>query len=467
MSAVFDYVETCAELARTGANLSMNLDTDGDYEVYGYPLPPGLAQVVHLAISFLGFLEAAAKDAGFFNANEQIRLIETIKDIFSDKFMTALEAAFSTLRNAKGLEFEVKDWKRWMKHYAAIGRPLGGMLLRQAFMAFVCSCASLRTIPPDAVGDEDVLDMLQSRKRLQTVRNASSSSEILESIADIAADEYAMIEAGSDYLQLGSAWQHRLAFRVKAYALESFLYCSLLQEDAADPELLLTWLESTLADPVQMADEVLATTALKSLAILGQTSHTTASNLSRSLPRYMVQGCFDTRLALVAANTLSRILNVLPGDTTITTLYSLGNVLSATSGADRIGNPTAFNAGMARANQGINGTKQQPTGSSISIELSELGDSSVMYGTVIQIIVGVASKSQDEKMIALAQSMLVQKIGRVNIAVDAKIITEVATLSIYGGLLEFRSLLKLYSKLSHDAVVEQNQLLSNAVSQSE
>lgn len=463
LSTVTEYIETCASLARSSANLSINGDTDGDLDDYGQSLPLGMAQVVRLAISLLGFLEAATNNADFFNFGERVRLIMTIRDIFSDKFVTALETVLSTLRNAKSQGHGFKEWKWWVKHYAAIRRPLGGMLLRQGFMAFVCSCASLLTVPPDALGCEDILDILQSKQKLHEIRNISSNVEIAEVIADIAADEHTMIETGSDYLQLGSAWQHRLAFQVKGYALKSFLCCSLLHEDAADPDLLLNWLESSLADSVQMADESLASIVLKSLAVLGQTSITTASNLSRSFPRYIVQGSFDTRLAPIAASTLSSILHVLPEDTTITTLYSLGNVLSSASGTDRIGHPNPITAGMAKVNGNANGIKQQPAGSSISFELSESDDSSVVHETVIQTIAGVASKSRDEKMIALAQSMLIQKIGRVNTAVDAIIITEVAKLSVYGGLLEFRSLLKLYSKLSHDALVQRNQLLLNSV----
>ena len=464
VSAIFDFVETCAGLARTSANVGMNGNADENHEVYEKSLPLGVIQVVRLAISLLGFLEAIAKNACFFHTSERIRLITMVNDILSERLMTGFETALSTLRNTKNLAYEVQGWKRWVKHYATTYRPLGAMLLRQTFMAFVCSCASLLVIPESIADGDDVLDILQSKRLLRETKNSPSNIETVETVADIAADGLMAIEAGADYLSLGSAWQHRLAFHVKAYALESFLCCSLLHEDAADPDLLLTWLESTLVDPVQMADEGLATAVLKILAILGQTSQIIASNLCRSLPRYMVQGNFDTRLALTAAHTLSTILRVLPEDTTITTLYSLGNVLSPTSAIDHFGNPTSLNGSVTRASHAMNGVKQQPADSSLSLELNDSDDYSAVYGTVIQTIIGVASKNEDEKMIALAQSMLVQKIGRVNSAVDAKIISEVAALSIYGRSIEFRSLLKLYSRISHDALLQQNQLLLNSVS---
>ncbi|KAI9701436.1 MAG: phosphatidylinositol-4- kinase [Bogoriella megaspora] len=462
VASVIEYVETCASLARTSANLSINGeindDSDGDSS-----LPLGLPQVIRLTISLLGFLEAAAKDTSFFNSGERVRLIVMIRDILSDKFLTALETALSTLRNAKGSDAQTREWKRWVKHYGAKGRPLGAMLLRQSFMALVCSSASLLVVDSDALESGEILDLLQSKQRLREVRSSSSNFEMVESLADIAADEYAAVEAGSDFLQLGSAWQHRLAFQVKAFVLISFLCCSLLQEDAADPDSLMAWLESALADSVQMADEALATVVLKSLAVLSQISSTMASNLSRSLPRYIVQGGFDPRLAPVAASALSSILSSLPEDTTITTLYSLGNVLSSTAGADRIGTISPYNAGYANGVKSNNGRKQQPDGSSGSLDHSDSEHSPVVYGTIIHTIVGVARKSSDDNIVALAQSMLVQKIGRVSGTIDAEIVTDVATLSVCGGSQEFRSLLKLYSKLAHDALVQQNHTLLQAV----
>jgi phosphatidylinositol 4-kinase len=61
--------------------------------------------------------------------------------------------------------------------------------------------------------------------------------------------------------------------------------------------------------------------------------------------------------------------------------------------------------------------------------------------------------------------MLLQKIAKVSQAVDAHIIAEAASLSLSGGALDFRGLLKLYAKLSHDGVVQNDHILLTAVSQ--
>ena len=59
---------------------------------------------------------------------------------------------------------------------------------------------------------------------------------------------------------------------------------------------------------------------------------------------------------------------------------------------------------------------------------------------------------------------LPKKVGRASKAVDAKIITDSALLGIYSPPGEFRSLLKFYSKLCHDALVKDDVVALEAVS---
>jgi phosphatidylinositol 4-kinase len=108
--------------------------------------------------------------------------------------------------------------------------------------------------------------------------------------------------------------------------------------------------------------------------------------------------------------------------------------------------------------------EKQSTGSSISLAISGEEETSVVYGNVVQAIFGIASSCNDAKIIALAQSMLLQKIEKVSRSVDARIITEAAGLAMHGGPLEFRSLLKLCAKLSHEGVLQNNEVLLGAVS---
>jgi phosphatidylinositol 4-kinase len=149
----------------------------------------------------------------------------------------------------------------------------------------------------------------------------------------------------------------------------------------------------------------------------------------------------------------------------ITTLYTLGNVLSSGSSTERA------LAGGTNGDLSMDGkvnptfyTGKQSTGSSISLAISGDEETSVVYGNVVQAICGIASCCNDAKITALAQSMLLQKIDKVNRSVDARIITEAAELSLNGGQLEFRSLLKLYAKISNDGVLQNNEVLMGAVS---
>ena len=227
----------------------------------------------------------------------------------------------------------------------------------------------------------------------------------------------------------------------------------------------MTWLEDTLADPIQMADETLASVVLRSMALISKLSPGFAPNVSRLLPRFIVQGGARGQTIAVASTCLAYVLQILSQDAIITTLYTLGNVLS--SGAS---NERALAGGIngdLSLDGSVNSTfynGKQSTGSSISLVLSGDEDTSAVYGNVVQAICGVADCCNDPKITALAQSMLLQKIDKVSRSVDAKIITETTALALTGGQLEFRSMLKLYARISHEGVMHNNEALVNAVS---
>ncbi|TKA76163.1 hypothetical protein B0A49_03968 [Cryomyces minteri] len=212
-----------------------------------------------------------------------------------------------------------------------------------------------------------------------------------------------------------------------------------------------------------MADENLAQVVLRCMAVLAKSSSALASNISRSLPRFIVQGGLNSRTAAVAAECLAFVLKLLSQDAIITTLYSLGNVLSASTGVDGLSNPLPFHDSSMSTHQSTGPYDRPSTGSAISLALSDSEETSVVYGIVVQAIVGIASSCKDDKITALAISMLIQKFGRVNLSVDAKILAETAILGVHCGSSELRSLLKLYSYLSHNALIQHNSLMLAAV----
>ncbi|KAF4446612.1 phosphatidylinositol 4-kinase [Fusarium austroafricanum] len=433
----------------------------------GDPENPHLEDAVRtvtIAVALLGFLDAAAAQADFWRAGGRLALIKKIRELLSEPFLIAVETALSTIRNCHSQDREVKEWKRYLRHYASSGRPLGAMLLHRSFARLVVSSTSLMVKDPRSLRESHVLDIYIAQG--EDLRNIASSAhegdfKTVEDYATLAIEEIQYIEGGADFIRMGSPDQQSLAYAVKAAALISYLNCSLLNEDAADTEILMNWLQETLDDSVQMADPTLASVTLRCLALICQISPSFSSNVSRILPRFIVQDAPQKDIVTIASNSLAYALKMLSKDAVIGTLYTLGNVLSP-------GSDQAF------VNDQIDGTasetvlnpiysNRQSIGSSISLQMYGEEETAIVSGNVVQTICGIAAAFKDEKITALAQSMLQQKLEKVNTGVDARIISGAAALALEGGQLEFRSLLKLFSKLSHTGVIENQLFLLEAV----
>jgi phosphatidylinositol 4-kinase len=455
-SYVEGWTSTAANLSAEQFDDDDNSDSAADGE---------LSKVITHSLSLLGFLDATAEYAKLWNAYERLQFIEDVKTALSEQFLIAFETALSIARNARSHQHSLREWKRYTKHYAAIGRPLGAMILHDSFLKVVVTSASLLVETPARNPRGSILDHLKTSYNKNVVPRDPSEDALAEGLTRIAINEMNRLENDLDYLQrVGSAWQQRQASSVKAKVITTYLCCTVYDEDIADDDVLLTWLDHVLNDPTQSADHDLASAALKSMAILAKASLSTASTLGRSLPRLIVQANFDHRTSSVAADSLAAVLSLLPQDAIITTLYSLGNVISA--------GPTT--TGATSASPSLNGTgntlrtpgvyAHQSNGSTISLTPSDVEEPHHVHTTIVDTVVSVASKCKDEKITALALSMLIQKIGRASKVVDVKIITDAALLGIYTPPAEFRSLLKLYSKLCHDALVKDDAATLDAVS---
>jgi phosphatidylinositol 4-kinase len=423
-------------------------EDDGDHAADG-----GLARVLTQSMSLLGFLDAAAKHAEFWTAHERLQLVEDIRAALSESFLVAFETALSIVRNAHHHQHGLREWRRFTKHYAAIGRPLGAMILHDGVLELAVACAALLVGAPTPEPGKAVLDYLRSAfDRAQLVRTHSDEA-LLDGLTRISVEEMGRLENDIDYLErVGSAWQQRQGAEVKAKILTTYLCCTVYDDDVADSELLLTWLDSSLNDPSQTLDHTLASTALKCMAVLAKVDSSIASTLGRTLPRIIVQGGFDQRTSDVAADCLAAVLSLLPQDAIITTLYSLGNVISAGAVPGRI-TPSPHANGNAKTSRNTL-YEHEHTGSTISLTPSDIEEPHHVHTTVVQTVVSVARNCKDQKVNALALSMLIQKIGRASRAVDAKIISDSAILGIHSGAGEFRTLLKLYLKLCHDAILK-------------
>ncbi|KAH6648308.1 phosphatidylinositol 4-kinase [Truncatella angustata] len=418
-----------------------------------------------IAIALLGFLDAASAQADFWRTGGRLALIQRLRNLLTEPFLTAVEGAFSSIRNAHASDRNAKEWKRYLRHYAAQGRPLSANLLQRSFLWLLLSSTSLLVVDARFLRGTHILDLLMANKDLLkpgSIHSPDADFRSIEMYANIARDEIERLEESADFIQMGSASQQRLAFGVKSSALISLLNCTLLNEDASDPEVIMGWLEDSLLDPVQMLDETLATTVLRSMAILCRLNPSYAPKVSRLLPRFIVQSIPRGDTIAVAAKCLAFVLQTLSKDAIITTLYTLGNVLSPTT---EQGVPNGINGDAAADGTGTNGIYQgrQSTGSSISLALQGEEDASIVYANIVQAISSIANMSHDEKITALAQAMLLQKLNKVNHSVDAQIITGAAHLSLTSSQLEFRSLLRLYSRICQAALVEDNTALLMAV----
>lgn len=416
--------------------------------------------VLSIAVSLIGFLEASSACTHFWSASEKLSLVERIRTMLSEGFMVAIETASSTIRHSSGANSVLRDWNKYTRRYAASGRPLGAMLLQKGFMRFVKSCAASLIGSPNLAEDEFLDDYMNGVGFARSYGDAEVS--LIEHITEIITDEVHLLADGSDYLQLGSPLQQRLTFSVKSFAFIGFLNCVILGEDPTNIELFISWLDDTLLDPTQMSCAELSTATLKSIAIIARMFPNSAPNGSRSLLRFIVQGGASAGSTIaLAALCLAHVLGVLSQDAVITTLYSLGNVLSPGSRPERPYHNQLIGDAGANGNA-LAPYAQQKNGSLASLSVNAEEDS-VTYRNVIHAIVTIAASCNDDKISALAQSMLLQKIGKVNSGVDAYIIQETAGLAPSSGQAEFQLLLKFYGRVHRDAVSTGSNGISDAV----
>jgi phosphatidylinositol 4-kinase len=428
-----------------------------------YPADGELARVMTQSLSLLGFLNAAAEHTRFWKSYERLQFVEHVRAALSEQFLIAFETVLSIVRNARSHQHGLRDWKRYAKHYAAAGRPLGGMILHDSFLKLVAASASVLVEGPERRQSDDILHHLRASKPSGPAVADAGDDALADGLTRIAVEEMEFLKSDLDYLQrVASAWQQRQASSVKAKVLITYLCCSVYDEDIADADLLNAWLENVLDDPAQTADHDLSSTVLKSMVILAKVSPSLASSLGRSLPRVIVQGNFDHRTTPVAADALAAVLSLLPQDAIITTLYSLGNVISAGSVPNP--NPSASPSLNGTSKGSRAGVYNQQHGSAISLTPSDVEEPHHVHSTVVETIVSVARNCKDAKITALALSMLIQKVGRASKVVDAKIITDSAFLGVHSPPAEFKTLLKVYSKLAHDALVKDDAVILEAVS---
>src|SRR5262249_40755040 len=122
-----------------------------------------LGAVITSTLSVVGFMEAIANHAAVLSPEQRFEITQLLRDTLTEKYMTALETVLSVTRNARGPYNPLRLWRKYLKHYAAIGRPLGAMLLRLGFIRFAVALVSLHVAPTEELQGHYVLNALLHR----------------------------------------------------------------------------------------------------------------------------------------------------------------------------------------------------------------------------------------------------------------------------------------------------------------
>ncbi|PGH01285.1 phosphatidylinositol 4-kinase [Blastomyces parvus] len=457
LQSLTSYLENCLHAAKSLP--ALRNPTNGEKELGDFQ---AVVDVASITVSLAGFLEAASVHANFWTPIERLEIANRLRLILSEQFLITVETVSSMLRSSESPNHILLDWRRYARRYASEGRPLGATLLQQGFMRFIMASTSPGGADSRSISETALLDRYMNGIPLPE-QDQDDQLVLVNPLAEIIAEQMQQLEDGSDYLQLGSALQQRLAFSVKSFAIVSFLNCVILDEDSADPELLFSWLEDTLLNPDQMADRELAEVALKSLAILAKLFSTMTLNTTRCFLKFIVHNGQTGATVVTAARCLADTLRLLSQDTIIGMLYTLGNVLSA-------GPPTTDKSHQTTADGIGSHTRglappypQTANGSVISFTFDEDAEIAITYRNVVHAIVTISTSCNDTKIVALAQSMLLQKIGKINAVVNACIIEETAALALHSDEAEFQVLLKFYSRVYSEALAQENALILDAV----
>lgn len=334
-----------------------------------------------LVTSVVGFLESCSKVTSFWTPIERTGLVNHIRDILSERFLVTVEATFSTIRNShkKG----PNQWKRYSRHYESLGRPLGAMLLQYGLMKLLASSASLLVSNSASFYDGDVLDIFIEGHKFDTSVTEEEVATV-ETLAGLAAEGVAIADDGASYIGASMTGGQQLAYAVKAHALSAYCTCVSLST-AADASQLLEWLQSTMFDSAQMSNVALAKATLKSLAVLCRDEINVDNGFTGILHRFIVEGAPGPGIVKVAAKCLSYILKHSTQDAIITTLNTMGHVLSSTS-PER-----ALRAGTLQP------FEQQAMSSTLSLVSTDEAKN-VIYFNAVETIVGVASNCKDPQV---------------------------------------------------------------------
>lgn len=145
-SYLSNWSQSAAALASTGLSEE---DEDNEYEA---------REIAAVTVSLLGFMDAAALHENFWSSVERVDMIRALKEGLSEAFLIAVETASSAIRTSVSSEQVTRDWRRYLKRFAAQGMPVGAMMLQKGFMKLVLSCTARMLCDEHTVQCGDILD---------------------------------------------------------------------------------------------------------------------------------------------------------------------------------------------------------------------------------------------------------------------------------------------------------------------
>ncbi|KAK7206285.1 hypothetical protein BZA70DRAFT_256117 [Myxozyma melibiosi] len=415
--------------------------------------------VFPLSFSLHGFISAFMKRPMYYSdPDAQMALLNATRGLFEDDMLLKLEESMSMLRTSNHSSPSVSIWMTYRRNYRAIGKVLGSLSLRYSYMEMVRHIAGLYVLKgqPEEICIKDCyLDTIMAQSRF-VPHIDDRSRQVLKTCCEIAMGGISVIEEGLDYVNMSSSRQRRVTFALKASALEVLCIGNILEEFPVDDTVLL--LENALTDEDQIVEEVLISRIFKIMALLCKKNSDIGSSLTRIFPRLLVR--YSTTLTTIQTGTVcvAYALHYLSEDAVISTLYTFANILVL----ERANSPSNNRAAPKTVTS--NGLQRVSSmGSSISLISRSEEELNIIYENVIHALARIMQGYGNPKMTALTISVLVQKIGRVNDFIDRCLVLGLVSLACSGTEREFKSILKLYSRLSSEAIARGDKEMADAV----
>ncbi|KAK9448292.1 uncharacterized protein V1518DRAFT_418558 [Limtongia smithiae] len=412
------------------------------------------AQMFPLTFSLQGFLSAILDRTVYHNSPDiQMKLIVSLHDIFYSNYSLHLEQCVSAMLSVDNSNASDRVWTEYRAKYKAAGQILGPGLVRLRYIETLRHIAGLYLFPStfkENKATNSYLDALIDGKRLEQSPNELQAKAI-KLCCDMAVDEITTLEEGTDYADISSPRQRRLVFAIKASSLEVLCIATLF--DLYDVADLMKFIARCLDDEDQIIDETLIIRILKIMSLLCRLDSDIGGSLTRIFPRLIVRYGATQSTIQVGTVCVAYALQFLSEDAVISTLYTMANVI--------VGIPDVQSDTQRSRSRQLE--RVTSMGSSISLLSRSEEEKSIIFENVIHALALVVEHYGDNKITALAVSVLSQKIGRVNSFIDRCIVTGLVNLALSGTEKEFRYILKFYSRLISEAIAKGDVEMKDAI----